>query len=191
MKNLFLFLLSVFVVSCGSFKKPGYAMSKAKYHAATPEETSIKVSLWDQKAWLLNGEGQPILQTDVATGVPGKDTPEGTFPILERLVDKRSNVYGRLVDKVTRKVVVAKAWEHKGPIPAGAEYEGINMPYWMRLTWDGIGMHVGKFKKRTRSSFGCIRVYEKAQPLIFAKTKLGTKVTVVPQSLVVQYGLLR
>jgi len=62
------------------------------------------------------------------------------------------------------------------------------MPYWMRLTWDGVGMHVGKFKKRTRSSFGCIRVYEKAQLLIFAKTQLGTEIEVVPGSLMSRYA---
>ena len=121
-------------------------------------------------------------------GVPGKDTPVGVFPVLERIEEKRSNAYGRLVDIESRKIVVEKAWEHKGPLPEGTEYEGIAMPYWMRLTWDGVGMHVGKFNKRTRSSFGCIRVYEKAQPLIFAKTKMGTAVEIVPGSLMSQYA---
>jgi len=119
--------------------------------------------------------------------VPGKETPEGVFSVLERLEEKRSNRYGRIVKKDTREVVIEKSWEHEGPLPEGTEYEGIEMPYWMRLTWDGVGMHVGKFKKRTLSSFGCIRVFEKAQPLIFAKTKKGTKVEVVPESLVERY----
>lgn len=187
MKFLILLILPLLFVSCGDSTSPSYAKKSAKYKTATPAETSMKVSLWDQKAWLLNGAGEAILETDVATGVPGKDTPVGVFPVLERMEEKRSNRYGRIVDKVTRKVVIQKAWEHKGPLPEGTEYEGIAMPFWMRLTWDGVGMHVGKFPKRTRSSFGCIRVYEKAQPLIFAKTQMGTKVEVVQESLVNRY----
>lgn len=189
MKYVLLFLLTAFLVSCGSSTDAGYSKKFLKYRAAKPDETSIKVSLWDQKAWLLNGAGEPILQTDVATGVIGKETPEGVFPVLERIEEKRSNRYGRIVNKETREVVIAKSWEHSGPLPEGTEYEGIQMPYWMRLTWDGVGMHVGKFPKRTRCSFGCIRVFEAAQPLIFRKTQLGTKVEIVPGSLVETYGL--
>ncbi len=188
MKALFLFLLAVFLVSCGNSSAPGYSKKFLKYRAAKPEETTIKVSLWDQKAWLLNGKGEAVLEADIATGVVGKETPEGVFPILERIEEKRSNRYGRIVNTETREVVIAKSWEHEGPLPDGTEYEGIAMPCWMRLTWDGVGMHVGKFKKRTRSSFGCIRVYEKAQPLIFAKTQMGTKVEVVPESLMGKYS---
>ena len=188
MKHLSLILLAVILASCGSSNSPGYSKKAGKYRAASPEETTIKVSLWDQKAWLLNGAGEAILEADVATGVVGKETPEGVFPVLERIEEKRSNRYGRIVNKETREVVIQKAWEHEGPLPEGTEYEGIAMPYWMRLTWDGVGMHVGKFPKRTRSSFGCIRVYEKAQPLIFAKTQMGTKVEVVPESLMAKYS---
>jgi hypothetical protein len=83
--------------------------------------------------------------------------------------------------------VIEKAWEHSGEVPAGCVYEGIAMPYWMRLTWYGVGMHVGKFKKRIRSSFGCIRVYQKAQLLIYQKTRIGTPVEIVSQSLQEQF----
>jgi hypothetical protein len=188
MKTLFFLLLTVILVSCGNSTAPGYSKKYLKYRAAKPEETTIKVSLWDQKAWLLNGDGEAILEADIATGVPGKETPEGVYPVLERMEEKRSNRYGRIVNKETRKVVIEKSWEHEGPLPEGTEYEGIAMPFWMRLTWDGVGMHVGRFKKRTRSSFGCLRVYEKAQPLIFQKTQLGTKVEVVPESLMATYA---
>lgn len=188
MKTVGLLFLAALLVSCGDTSSPGYRKKAAKYGAARPEETMMKISLWDQKGWLLNGEGEAVLEADVATGVPGKETPEGVFPVLERMEEKRSNRYGRIVNKESREVVIAKAWEHEGALPEGTEYEGIAMPFWMRLTWDGVGMHVGKFKKRTRSSFGCIRVYEKAQPLIFAKTQVGTRVEVVPESLVAKYG---
>ena len=157
-----------------------------KYEVAGREETSIKLSLWDQKAWLLNGKEEVILETDISTGIDGRETPDGTFKVLEMLEDKRSNLYGRYVDKETREVVVKESWNHEGPIPEGTEYEGILMPYWLRLTWDGVGMHVGKFPQRVRTSFGCIRVFEEAQPYIYQKVQKGTKIEIYKESLVSQ-----
>lgn len=164
-----------------------YQLDRSKFRDLSPEQSKVKISLWDQKAWLLNEKDEAVLETDIATGVDGKVTPTGVFPVLERLKTKRSNAYGRYVRTDSREVVVEKAWDHVGDPPVGTEYEGISMPYWMRLTWDGIGMHVGKFPKRTRSSFGCVRVVEKAQTLIFEKTKLGTPVEVVSGSLMEIY----
>ena len=186
--------LLVLLNSCGGLgssdpKTTGYKVKNFHYWLAEAEETKVKISLWDQKAWLLNGEGKAILETDVSTGVPGKETPEGVFPVLERIEEKRSNRYGKYVNKVTREVVVEKAWEHQGTPPKGTEYEGIAMPYWMRLTWYGIGMHIGKFNKRARASFGCVRVVDKAQEKIYRKTVKGTEVEIVAESLLSQYGL--
>ncbi|MDB4669804.1 L,D-transpeptidase [bacterium] len=195
MKSLFLYLpLLVTLTSCVSHgpkdpKATGYKVRGIYYWLAKADETKVKISLWDQKAWLLNGDGKAILETDVSTGVPGKETPEGIFPILERIEEKRSNRYGKFVNIETREVVVEKAWEHQGEVPEGSEYEGIAMPYWMRLTWYGIGMHVGEFNKRARASFGCVRVVDEAQEKIYRKTMLGTEVEVVADSLLSLYGL--
>lgn len=191
MKILAMLLLPLLMISCGlnDANQLSYTVDRTGYRKLQPESAKIEISLWDQKAWLLDEAHQPVLVTDIATGVPGKETPRGEFTILERQKSKRSNRYGRLVDQETREVVIEKAWEHKGPIPEGSEYEGIAMPYWMRLTWYGVGIHVGQFKKRTRSSFGCIRVYEKAQPKIFEKTQLGTPVKIVSESLMEKYSL--
>ncbi|MGC6464462.1 MAG: L,D-transpeptidase family protein [Akkermansiaceae bacterium] len=183
-----LLLLSFFLVSCASKDRAGYSVKLLKFREALPEETTMKISLWDQKAWLLNAEGEAILEADISTGVPGHETPEGVFPVVERMEEKRSNRYGKYVEIESRKVVVEKSWEHEGQPPEGTEYEGISMPHWMRLTWDGVGMHEGEFKKRRRASFGCIRVYPKAQAKIFGKTQLGTEVEIVPQSLMAQYA---
>lgn len=163
--------------------EPYYWLDNKLYEQASPDVTKVKISIWDQKAWLLNAQDQVLLETDVSTGITGKETPQRTFKVLERLESKRSNKYGRYVNKETREIVVEKSWLHQGPIPEGCEFEGIAMPYWMRLTWYGIGMHVGGFKKRVRSSFGCIRVFKDAQPYIYKKTQLGTEVEVVAESL--------
>lgn len=168
------------LVSCGSVF-PGYSVNKRLYEAAVPEETRIRISYWDQKAWLLDGSGRPVLETDISTGVPGHETPTGEFRVVEKLKDKRSNRYGQYVRPRTGRVV-AKTWEVDAP-PEGTVREGISMPYWMRLTWDGVGMHVGKFPKRKRSSFGCIRVFKRAQPLVYRKTVVGTPVLIEKRSL--------
>lgn len=162
---------------------PDYQLNKSLYRQADSKQTKVKISLWDQKAWLLDGQGRVILKTDVSTGVPGRETPTGQHTVLEKLRHKRSNKYGKYVDAKTRKVVVEKNWLHEGAAPEGSVYEGTDMPYWMRLTWDGVGMHIGDFPVRTRASFGCIRVHLKAQPLIFGKTEVGTQVTISNESL--------
>jgi len=191
MRNL-LFLISLLVCSCHHSTRlppvvaipvvkgdqPSFTLDKDKYEAALPSETKIKINIAEQKARLLNAQGEVILESDVSTGKEGRPTPRGTFEVLERIVDKRSNKYGQYVDKDTREVIVLKAWEHKGPKPANTEYQGIAMPYWMRLTWYGVGMHEGGFKKGVPSSFGCIRVLEASQPYFYYKTKLGTKVMI-------------
>jgi len=157
---------------------PGFILDKEKYATANSRKTRIQIDVAAQKAQLFNGADEVIFESDVSTGIEGRSSPRGTFRVLERIVDKRSNKYGQYVDKETKKVVVAKAWEHKGKRPANTVYQGIAMPYWMRLTWYGVGMHVGRFEKGKRSSFGCIRVPVDAQPYFYQKTQLGTKVTI-------------
>lgn len=183
----FLFLASI-MTSCQLFHRPdpSWQVNKKRYRQASAEETKIVVSIHDQKAWLLDSQGRVVLKTDVSTGVTGHETPPGDHKVLEMLVDKRSNKYGKYVDQETGDVVVPKTWLHKGPIPEGTVYQGISMPYWMRLTWYGVGMHVGKFPKRARCSFGCIRVFHEAQPLIYKKVQVGTIVTVHPESLTLE-----
>lgn len=172
----------------GACSGPQYSVNHSLYQAANPAETEMKISFWDQKAWLLDGAGRVLVETDVSTGVPGHETPLGRFEVLEKLERKRSNRYGQYVKERSGRVVVAKAWEHEGPPPKGTVWQGISMPYWMRLTWDGVGMHVGKFPVRSRSSFGCVRAPQGAQPLIYRKTVIGTPVTVVQESLVEKFA---
>lgn len=157
---------------------PQYTLHTALYEAASANETELHISISEQRAKLLNQKGEIIFESDISTGIKGRPTPTGTYRVLERIIDKRSNKYGQYVRKDTREVVIKKAWEHEGKVPEGCVYQGIAMPYWMRLTWYGVGIHVGPFERGKRSSFGCIRTPAEAQPYIYHKTKLGTKVTI-------------
>ena len=195
-----MYLLPIgFFVSCAQLsepvedeivKKPSHELAHEvkpmRYLFSNAKNNSLKISLWDQKAWLLDSRGRVLVSTDVSTGIDGRLTEAGEYKVLEKIRGKRSNLYGRYVDDKSGHVVIDKAWEHEGDPPEGTHYEGILMPYWMRLSWDGVGMHVGKFKKRIRSSFGCIRVNEKSQPYFYYKTVLGTSVEIVEESLVAE-----
>ena len=52
------------------------------------------------------------------------------------------------------------------------------MPYWMRLTDGGVGMHVGYVPGGRAASHGCIRLKKENAEEIFALVKIGTPVVV-------------
>lgn len=187
-KSISAFLLLVILPSCQPVKteEKRWNINEDLYQKAKSSETKLRISIQDQQAWLLDGQSRVLLKTEVSTGVTGRETPLGDFKVLERLVSKRSNRYGKYVHEDTGEVMVEKSWLQEGPLPKGAVFQGTAMPYWMRLTWWGVGMHVGKFPRRAISSFGCVRVYEEAQPLIFDKTQIGTPVSITSESLVME-----
>ncbi len=59
----------------------------------------------------------------------------------------------------------------------GEVYMPAPMPYWMRLTNYGIGMHVGNIPQPGEpASHGCIRMPEEFVPTLFNKVEVGTPV---------------
>lgn len=143
-----------------------------------PGEVRIDVSLASSTAQLLDKSGRLLAEMDVSPGLPGHETPPGKYYVREKLELKRSNLYGQYVKPDTREVVVARAWEHKGPKPPGTVYQGIAMPYWLRLTDHGVGQHVGGFNRGQPSSHGCIRCPEIPQRVFWEKSRVGTPVQV-------------
>ena len=77
-----------------------------------------------------------------------KATPVGHFRITEKAVHHVSNLYDA------------------------------SMPYFMRLTDSGIGMHVGPVFQ-TPQSHGCIRMTRSSCVPLFKTVKVGTPVTIV------------
>ena len=139
--------------------------------------SSIHIDLSDQRGYLMNGT-ELAMDYPVATGTSKHPTPTGNFRILEKIKsDKRSNAYGKIYD-AEGNVVNSDADSRKDPIPEGGKFVGAAMPYWMRLTGDGIGMHRGRVPRRP-ASHGCIRTYSKVVPIVYAKTRVGTRVSIV------------
>jgi lipoprotein-anchoring transpeptidase ErfK/SrfK len=98
--------------------------------------------------------------------------------VLEKIVDKRSNRYGKMYD-IDGKLINTDADAMTDVIPEGGRFEGAYMKYWMRFTWDGVGHHIGPIPSSRRAvSHGCIRGYYRAMPEVFAKVKVGTRVLI-------------
>ncbi len=139
--------------------------------------SSILVSLKKQRAVLKNGE-EIAMDYPVCSGIPSRPTPPGTYYILEKIVDKSSNKYGKILN-AEGSVVNRDADSTADPIPEGGKFVGAPMRYWMRLTNDGVGHHIGPLPKSRRpASHACIRGPSGTMPTIYAKVKVGTRVTV-------------
>ena len=130
-----------------------------------------------QRASFFVGEDE-IGWSTVASGLPKHPTPTGKFAVMEKVENKRSNLYGKVVKN--GKVVRANAKSGRDPIPAGARFEGAHMPYFMRLTYDGIGLHAGPIPRPGQpASHGCIRLPSTLAPVLFKHVSHGTEVTIV------------
>ena len=108
----------------------------------------IVVSLASQKAFVFK-KGKVWDSTDVSTGKPGNETPEGVFPILQKKVHHRSSLY-----------------------------DDAPMPYMQRLTWDGVALHAGHVPGYP-ASHGCIRLPEAFAKKLYGVTGFSSTIVVV------------
>lgn len=99
--------------------------------------------------------GRVAYDWPVSTGTKGHETPTGVFRILEKSLDHKSNRYGKFVS-AGGKTTNSNADLNNG-LPQGTTFEGAAMPFWNRLTWDGVGIHSGKVVPGRQLSHGCIR----------------------------------
>ncbi len=159
---------------------PRWTMNQDAYDAARPRNVHIEINLADKTARLLDHTDCILITMDCSPGIAEHPTPAGSFRVKEKLPVKHSNLYGQFVDAKTGDVVVPRTWEHTGPRPPGTVYRGIAMPFWLRLTDGGVGMHVGGFDRGVSTSHGCIRCLEDPQRLIYEKVTVGTAVTITP-----------
>lgn len=110
--------------------------------------TLIVVSKASQRMYVFK-DGEPWKESPVSTGKRGHATPSGVFPILQKAVKHRSNLYANAP-----------------------------MPYMQRLTWDGIAIHAGHLPGYP-ASHGCIRVPYSFARALFAQTRASSTAVVV------------
>jgi lipoprotein-anchoring transpeptidase ErfK/SrfK len=139
---------------------------------------SITINLTEQRAYFYKG-GQLAGVALVATGKEGYDTPAGRYRVMEKIADKRSDLYGWIYD-ASGNVVNYDADIRTDNVPPGGRFEGADMPYWMRLTGGGIGMHQGVIPvPGSPASHGCIRVSKVVAATFFENARVGMPVRVV------------
>jgi len=108
----------------------------------------IVVSLVSQRAFVFR-KGAEWDSTDVSTGKPGKDTPVGSFTILQKKVLHRSTLY-----------------------------DDAPMPYMQRITWDGVALHAGRVPGYP-ASHGCIRLPKAFAQKLYGITNFSSTIVVV------------
>lgn len=135
----------------------------------------VVISLSKQRGFLMNGD-EVAIDYPICSGIKSRPTPPGDYGILEKVVDKRSNRYGRIYD-AAGEVVNSNADVQLDPMPEGGRFEGASMRYWMRMTWDGVGHHIGPVK-RYPASHACVRGPSAVMPIVYSKVKIGSKILV-------------
>ncbi|HEX8897972.1 MAG TPA: L,D-transpeptidase family protein [Chthoniobacterales bacterium] len=143
----------------------------------TPDNAHVIVSLAKQRAYLMTGE-EVAIDSPISSGKRGHTSPNGSFSVLEKDKDHRSNIYGDYVDSKGR-VVRGGISAQIDSAPSGTHYVGASMKWFMRLTGEGVGMHVGILPGYP-ASHGCIRMPEPAAAQFYSHVKVGTPVRVDP-----------
>lgn len=137
----------------------------------------VVISLPIQRGFLMKGD-EVVIDYPVSSGVASRPTPPGNYKILEKIVDKSSNSYGRVYDAEGNQA----DGETPKDVPEGGKFVGAPMKYWMRLTWDGVGHHIGPIPRSRRAvSHACIRGPSAVMPTVYSKVKIGTPVSVVEE----------
>lgn len=142
---------------------------------ANAENSRVFVSLGQQRAYLMVGD-EIAIDSPISSGKRAGMTPKGSFTVLEKDKDHRSNIYGNFVNS-RGQVVRGGVSTRVDSAPSGTKFQGAPMLYFMRLTWQGVGMHVGHLPGYP-ASHGCIRMPLDIAPLFYERVKLGTPVVV-------------
>ncbi len=142
---------------------------------ATPDAMHVVVSLPKQRAYLMIGE-QIVIDSPISSGKRGHSSPSGHFSVLEKDPNHHSSLYGNFVDSSGR-IIRAGVSARIDSAPSGTRFEGAPMKWFMRLTGDGVGMHIGILPGYP-ASHGCIRMPADGAKLFYDHVKVGTPAVV-------------
>ena len=135
---------------------------------------SIVIRLGEQRAYFFKGD-QLVGVSSISSGREGFATKSGSFKVIQKNKNHKSNLYGDYVDHLGN-VLVKDIDVKKDPMPPGARFDGAKMPFFMRIV-GGIGMHAG-FLPGYPDSHGCIRMPEHMAEVFFNNVSLGTPVNI-------------
>ncbi len=109
------------------------------------------VSLPEQRMHVYRN-GVRIAVSTVSTGIKGRDTPPGSYEILQKQLMHHSNLY-----------------------------DDAPMPFMQRITWDGLALHAGRLPGHP-ASHGCVRLPRAFAEKLYGITKLGARVIISEDS---------
>jgi lipoprotein-anchoring transpeptidase ErfK/SrfK len=135
----------------------------------------VVVRIGEQVAEFYKGDTL-VGKARVSTGVSGRETPTGKFSVLEKDRNHRSSRYGDFVNadgSFAQRDVDVKL----NKAPAGSHFEGSKMTNFMRVTYEGVGMHAG-FLPGYAASHGCIRMPDAMSATFYDNVQVGTPVTI-------------
>jgi lipoprotein-anchoring transpeptidase ErfK/SrfK len=156
-------------------KQEAMKVNQTLLKQATPDNTHIVVSIPKQRAYLMMGE-DIVADAPISSGKRGHESPRGSMRVLEKDPNHHSNLYGDFVDRSGR-VVRAGVSARIDSAPSGTHFVGAAMKWFLRLTEDGVGMHIGILPGYP-ASHGCIRESVEGAKLFYDRVKVGTPVDV-------------
>ena len=125
----------------------------AKFSWLTSDDVNhIVVSLADQRLYAYHDQ-QLVAWSNVSSGRPGHETPTGEFTVSEKDVDHHSSLY-----------------------------DNASMPFFLRLTDDGLGLHAG-FLPGYPASHGCVRMPLGMARELYQRVDSGTPVEITSSSI--------
>ncbi len=145
-------------------REPEYYQAAASRSVQDFGNTYVDIDLSMQHMWyVVNGE--VVLDTDIVTGTPTpkRITPEGVYSVVEK--EENKTLIGAIVPETGKP-------EYKIPVR-----------YWIRVTWDGIGIHDSTWRGsyggsifETDGSHGCINTPFNAVQSMYNSIAMGTPV---------------
>jgi lipoprotein-anchoring transpeptidase ErfK/SrfK len=156
-------------------KQEAVKINQSLLKQVTPDTVHVVVSLPKQRAYLMTGE-QIVIESPISSGKRGHTSPTGHLQVLEKDPNHHSSLYGDFVDNSGR-VVRAGVSARIDAAPSGTHFAGATMKWFMRLTEDGVGMHIGILPGYP-ASHGCIRMPSDGAKLFYDHVKVGTPVDV-------------
>ena len=143
-----------------------------------PENTSLRVHLWEQRGQLLHAGRDVAIDFPISSGRRAFPTKPGSYTVIDKKVKHSSNLYGKYVEIETGKVLNSDVDTTVDKMPENARYVGSSMPYFLRLTNTGLGLHVGVVPGYP-ASHGCVRVPGKIMPKVYSLVARGTPVEIL------------
>ena len=155
-------------------QEPGKVFPNVLAKAST-QPMAIVVSLSKQRAYLLVG-GKVAVDSPISSGRRNGWTPKGNFAVLEKDPNHHSSLYGNFLDNAGR-VIRSGVSSRLDAAPSGTHFSGAPMKFFLRLTPQGVGMHVGILPGYP-ASHGCIRLPQDMAEIIYSNVRVNTPVTV-------------